>query len=658
MSPVALGGTIGLASGRAKTSHLSPPLALAAVAAPAGLSVSWQVPPEDAHSSGFLVAALPLAGGTPAFVFAGCSQCHRAFISDLAPAHPYKVAVAAVGTGKTVSRTAIGPTVTTAALASAGVTAPQSVSATINDQTATVTWTPPTADAGVVGYQVQAVDSSYGTTYVNYTCSTCLSTSFANLGAGHSYYFDVLAEGPGGDGPVATSNAVTATDPTCPATSLCAAIGSPGPAPSPAKPVAQGFLGDLTPTANAVAKLLKLGVSSLRLASPHGSTSPPAPVTVIVSDAWYQATYSPRMGGALPPWECWKCYKGFVSGLVKRVMAAHDKVSYWDIQNEPGNGYFGPHQEPNQSLEDQQFALAAQTIRSVDPQAKLIGPSAAGFAAYPNPSVPSEPDLYTFLEAATRAHLPLAALSFHANSPDQQPEVLAGEVAATRALAARFLHTFDPSIFVNEYGPKTSWSVPGWEVGWLAALETTGVAQADRACWSATGSDGQKYSTCANNGTLDGLLTLSGQDPTALYRVAQFYGEMTGRTSELLPAATSTPTLSVLATATDAGGGGPEVMAMVGRHDTCTAAANPDCDQPASLTPPARPLVLTMAVSGQEHVAQVRLAFVPDQPGAVSLAWQQADLPVTAGRITIPIPSLSDGEALLVTVQPISGPGG
>jgi hypothetical protein len=65
-----------------------------------------------------------------------------------------------------------------------------------------------------------------------------------------------------------------------------------------------------------------------------------------------------------------------------------------------------------------------------------------------------------------------------------------------------------------------------------------------------------------------------------------------------------------------------------------------------------------MAVSGQEHVAQVRLAFVPDQPGAVSLAWQQADLPVTAGRITIPIPSLSDGEALLVTVQPISGPGG
>jgi hypothetical protein len=376
---------------------------------------------------------------------------------------------------------------------------------------------------------------------------------------------------------------------------------------------------------------------------------------MLLSNLWQGETTTGS--GARPPWANWGAYATWVTTTVRVIEASGHKVSYWEIQNEPGAPtYFSATDTAAATVADylQQFLVAYQAIKAADPGAHILGPSLSHFADYPGEYNLHEPDLVTFLNFAASHGLQLAAITWHEIDNDlgsqprdfnSLPQIIEDHVAVARRLIADRPALGHPQVWVNEYGRQLNYATPGWTLGDIAALERASVDRAGRSCWPERNANGSVSDDCAAP-TLDGLLAADGSTPRADYWVYATYGRMTG---QLVAAASSDATVSVLATQ-DAGSS--RLVTMIGRDVSCLPGVNFSCTGPDAVAVPPVAVSVAVRVPWPGGSAQVTIARVPATwaPVVVPPTVFQGRVAVVGGRTTLSLPTVSDGEVYLVTV--------
>ena len=390
---------------------------------------------------------------------------------------------------------------------------------------------------------------------------------------------------------------------------------------------------------------------------------------------------------------------------------------YWDVQNEPPGcctaGYYGANQAGTTSLYLQQYRAAYQALKSAQPNAQVVAPSLGDFTDTPiicdggdnncgpgnGSNDPHDLGFDSFLPFAVKNGLSFSAISWHDNSVwfEDTPNVVPDQMAELNSLFGQY-GLLPTKAFVNEYGAKETNLIPGWSAGWIAALEKGNVDGAHRSCWPEIDQSGNSYGECGTeacsgatanltgalaglvsspclgsqvvggscskstpnpSGTLDGLFSspcLGSQalQPNGNYWVYRYYAGMNG---ERVTSDTSDQTLTAFATKNDAA---QEMQVLVGRHETCTPAANPfDCspeskDDIAMLPVPAPAMAsITVRYPYTPTSVRVSIAHIPNSSGPVGQPNPVTQmLPVANGMVTIPISAFADGDAYTITITP------
>ena len=383
------------------------------------------------------------------------------------------------------------------------------------------------------------------------------------------------------------------------------------------------------------ANVLGLGYdwTGWQVATDSGSTT-----TMILSDLW---AISSKSSHPPTPWSNWGAYTAWVKSTVQTIESGHHPVNYWEVYNEPGwYDYYAPadfqQETPGELL--QQFLVTYNAIKSVDPNAAIVGPSIGEFATRPLPAndpKTHEPDINTFLQFCAQHHLRLAAVALHDNN--KAPATIYNDLRYTRSAMNKLPALGHPKLFLDEYASRTTQPIPGWDVGFIQAIEYSGADWAARSCWD----------SCFT-GDLDGLLAGNGQYTTPEYFDRLTYAQMQGY---IIKAASTSPTVTLVGSTAAAG---HQAVALIGRDAGC---ANPDwCADEwfPSTTKPAPPISVQVAfVVPWTHGIAVHLSrelFEPNQissgPGAAP--YKGLSVKVTSTKtalVTFTIPSMPDGSA-------------
>jgi hypothetical protein len=376
-------------------------------------------------------------------------------------------------------------------------------------------------------------------------------------------------------------------------------------------------------------------------------------LTELLSDDWW-ASHNVA-GRAVPPWWNWSEYSSWVTAAV-RVIEAQGKlhgfsVRYWEVQNEPMDSHYDlgslvPGGRETVAEAEQQYLVAYRAIKAADPSARVLAPSLMSWAAN-RAEANGMLDMRTFLDFAVLNGVAPDAIAFHDNLygplPDEfapnhgpmQPSELETAVGQLRAMIAGRPSLGHPDILINEYGDPNTSGLPGWDVGRMAAIERSGVTEANRSCWG----------TCSD-GALDGLLTGDGRTTLPGYWVYAFYATLSGNQ---VPVTSTFTDVTGLATVERSGA----IQVLVGRHQGCTAAVAIFCPILPSAVP-ATPASITVR-TGFGGQAAVRSALIPAgsrgrSPLSAPIEQPVLMLPVVNGTVTIATPSLQDGDAVELTI--------
>jgi hypothetical protein len=291
-----------------------------------------------------------------------------------------------------------------------------------------------------------------------------------------------------------------------------------------------------------------------------------------------------------------------------------------------------------------QFKIAYQTIKSVDPNAKVVAPSLVNWSDRAGEN-PGWLDMRTFLDYAVLNGITFDAISYHDNNyyhrPDEyapdwwgmQPDEANRSVDRLRKLVAERPSLGSPKVLVNEYADPFTFALPGWSVGRIAALEAANVDEANRTCWF----------TCAD-GLLDGLLTGDGHTTMPMYWVYAFYASMTGNRT----AATSTVSNVTAYAAIDQS---QTTRVLVGRHEGCRPDLGYCPNEPAV---PTGDVALTVRVPYTGN-ATITLAAIPAGNAPLPGPVQQQQITGTVasdGTLQVALPQVADGDVWQVTVKP------
>jgi len=544
---------------------------------------------------------------------------------------------------------------------------PVSVTAAASpDETAATVWWQPAANGWPASW---FTISEYfeGQFIASRICfAPCSSVTARGLDpAGPGWVFKVNAGNSAGEELLATASSPVTITQGCTVASVCLGV-DPFTNEGPARLRAQGFLSGIGPpkgSGSAYAHLVTAleprwwrvqadyNSSNIATGSSYG-----AKVTVVLSDAWKQS-HLDSTGGAEPPWDDWTKYRTWVTRYVQAIEKSGVHVAYWDIQNEPGtsSGYYNGSDIQSVTTANllEQILVAYQAIRAADPHAAVMGPSLAVFADHPGEVDNQEPDLETLFNYCVAHDIDLAAISWHEISDipgrtdfNVSPENIVAHVASARALLAQRPQLGSPAIVINEYGGGDVRLAPGWQVGYLSALERANVDEANRTC----GPDQPDSPDLCNGPDLDGLLTPDGTETQASYWVSKFYASMSGTRTEVT---TSDEGVTGFATRSSDG----TVRILVGRHQSCPDAINAFCQEPPSQTPAADTVMLSVSVPTNSGPWRVTVDDVPDDTGVVR-PNVVSDSVVSPASTQIPIwlAPVANGDAYMVTIAPVSSP--
>jgi hypothetical protein len=565
----------------------------------------------------------------------------------------------------------VAPALTGSVLAGAQTSAPLAPTSVTAAQNGTlpdvvVTWSPPTTGSVPTGAVVQLYNLPNGSfanaSYLaSITCgSSCGSVVFRELSFASTYAALVWPTDAAGIGTPAASTAVTLK--TSCGYGACVTVDATAPTGA-ATHAASGLLNSFYPVGNNVADARRLNTTmfrgcpvvhsdgSLDWSSWNAAMAAGIPTTLMLSGLWGAANPANRV----TPWSDWAAYAAWVRSTVTAVLASGERVDYWDVYNEPGSsvGYYTPADQATvtPALLLQQFLVSYQAIKSVAPQAAIVGPSLVHWSDYPG-QYPGDPafDMATFLDFAVANNLQLAAISWHFiddnAGPNSQVNTLApanliDQVAEARRLIAARPALGNPKIFINEYGMPEVQNIPGWDVGYLAALTAAHVDSANRSCWSMD---------CANP-TLDGLLGLDGIATNPVYWVRTFYAAMVGN---MVNTTSTADTMSVVGSFNPSNN---TVTGLVGRGQGCNQVLWCLSTWPGIQL--AAPTSLSISVTVPWSASKVRVAM--SQVSGASLVPTGPPTPVISSTssspagtrkstVSLTIPAFADGDAYSFTI--------
>lgn len=502
----------------------------------------------------------------------------------------------------------------------------------------TITW--PAPGVTVTKWVVLASRSADGAIVGMQTvCGTCTSATFGYLSPATTYRFAVAGLGSPSGTIWASRTATTATDALCAGVAqACAAVDATR-AVAPATGVGLGLLRGLT-TRTSADSVAPLSLNYHRLGAwepiPFAAARQAGgQIDVVLSDAWpryAQATF----GRQLNPWENWDGYQRFVVGIVQWHLDHGLVPDYWEIQNEPDQPAWYRTvmvgQGPTEARVLQQFAVAHDAIRSVLPDAKIVGPSVGSF----DPMSGAVISMTSFLDFAARNGLRFDVIAWHelggdcGGGCDGGPRGVAQHVATLRSYLAQHPSLGQPELHVNEFGGPLTVGDPGYAVGYLAGMAAADVTKGASACWPVVYGD-RSYDGCYYDpGTLDSLLTPDGTSPTASWWVWRSYAQMTG---ERVASTVSQPDMSVHATKAADG----SVSMLLGRH--------------ASGLKGSVATALRIAVGNGRSQARVTITSIPATLiGAVTPTTSVRDVPVTKGVVDLGSLTIPDGAAVAITI--------
>jgi hypothetical protein len=496
-------------------------------------------------------------------------------------------------------------------------------------------------------------------------CGSCTSTTFRQLAFNTTYVVKVFPTNADGEGIPGTSRQVTPTT-TC-TVGACVDLNATS-LLGPANHSAAGLLGSLYPKGNDLADAKALGMSIFRSSpgayanntydwSDFSVATAAGAQTIVMLDALWKVDH----GGVAPtPWSNWPAYSQWMQSTVTSLLASGKPVDYFDIYNEPGgtNGYYGPAEYASQTpaLLLQQFLVAYQAIKAVDPSAPVIGPDLEYWSDYPGQYGPDAHtfDMVTFLNFAAANNIKLAAITWHeivdnlGPNPEENsllPATIDDHVLQARAILAARPSLGSPRIFVTEYGMPGVQKIPGWDVGYLAALTNASVDDAGRACWN--GDCGKP--------DLDGLLSPNGKSPLPAYYDRLVYASMSGRMI------TSTSTNDTVAALGSFNSSSNTITGLIGRGAGCSQSLEA-CPSAGPGSSPGSPVGvnITVTVPWNSGVVQIALTHISGSlamlPAAGSPSQSFTGEHITPdgpgkGTITISIPTFKDGDAYGLSIS-------
>lgn len=559
-------------------------------------------------------------------------------------------------------------TATTSAVGATALSPVRNLVATASGDAATVSWQAP-ASGTVARYVVEAHRTDYyNETYPDFgarvVTGSTTSMTWDGLPLNQSVYFTVQPIGPDGPyglsgtpGPFNSTANVTPSNSYCPATQADCVVVNTSDSLGAEQHVGSGLLHGTVPAGNKWVSALNLNSWRIEAVNPtqyRQATAFVAPQNVIelLSDAWYAATI--KGSYVADPWANWTVYTNFIAATVKAAEQAGENP-IWEIQNEPEGYPYSPSQPPTRALVDMQYLKAYQAIKSVDPNARVIGPSIT--YQYQNLNAPWYVDLKTFIPFAAANGMKLYAIAWHDNSDSvdqnplsyyEMPQELRDEAEVVHELIAENPGIGSPKLFVDENSSAAGQFIPGFAAGYFAAEEQAGIDEANRACWPYPGST--DASTCFQ-ANLGELLNSDG-NPNASYWTMVDYAAMSGMR---VASESSDINLSSLAV-TDSSG---VTRILLGRHQTCSQPTTGSyCNGPTALPAPVATTVqVLLPTSASSATVQIQemansRADVPTAPATTT-----STVPVSGGLATVSIPSFGDGEAYFVTVTPDSTAG-
>jgi hypothetical protein len=529
------------------------------------------------------------------------------------------------------------------------------------------TWTPATTGDPATGAVVELVQvTPSATTYVAaVTCyAGCQSAIFRYLTFGDTYEVAVWPQDASQNTGAPAVSATTTLQDSC-ASGACVTVDATDPI-GPANHNAQGFVDSVYPTGSDSSELSQLNTTmwrgqpevmankTINWSSWDAAAAAGVPNTLILSSMWSSAT------GPATPWSNWSYYSAWVTSTVNAIVASGHQVDYWEPYNEPGQpGYYSSANfatvTPARLLE--QFKVTYEAIKSVLPDAQIIGPSLAVWSDTPQAASAGFRgfDMVTFLNYAAANDLQLAALSWHfiadylgayPSENYMSPQIVVDEVQEARRLIAARPALGDPEIFVNEYEAPEVEGIPGWDVAYLSALTTAQVNSASLSCWA--------YSCAVPE--LDGLLNIDGLLTMPDYWVRAAYGAMSG---QMLTTTSTDDTVSALASynASDS-----QVSVLVGRGSGCHQNAWCAAVWPRAVLASPEPVTVQITVPWSGGSVNVSAQQIPGDllSSLLSLSLPSVStLSVTPtgngdGTVSVTIPSFDDGDAYSLLVTPSS----
>lgn len=205
----------------------------------------------------------------------------------------------------------------------------------------------------------------------------------------------------------------------------------------------------------------------------------------------------------------WSGWENIVRTTVSDAIA-NNREFEWDIWNEPDSDQFWTGTLP-QFYET--WRRAVITIRSLDPDAVIVGPSITHF---------DYTWLQNFLQFAKANNVLPTGVAWHEIGTSATVRGISSNIKLVRSyLAAQGMNV--PRIYINEMMGSDAQHNPGLMVRFMAEVEKGKVDGANKSCWNeSTGSN-------CNNYSLNGLLTATTHMPRAGWWAYRSYADITGR---------------------------------------------------------------------------------------------------------------------------------
>lgn len=223
-------------------------------------------------------------------------------------------------------------------------------------------------------------------------------------------------------------------------------------------------------------------------------------ITEVMSDLYFKKIGS----STFQPWENWDQFEAIYRDIVRDSDRLGVQVDYWEIANEVDSLIPAGTDEAGRAEAMARFQelnrRAIRAIRSVKPEAKIIGCSFSGW----------DTALATmYLDFIQSEHLQIDAFAWHMLALD--PRDIQAQVDAFRNLMGQ--RGLALEIHINEFMGGQNHLVPGWNLAYLTRLFEARVTSYSRACWQRPGFP-ERTSECLSG--LDGLLTPDNRQLTKL----------------------------------------------------------------------------------------------------------------------------------------------